>query len=314
MSYQLPPFNYSSIEQFLLSRLGVALDLYIYAPVSTSCAAYRFPPKQLRTSDVRSPPQPRAFKLTELKRPSLYRSKEQQRVMYACAIALQLSPLLKLPALEIATALAQLVRQQTDEQDFLVQVMPSGLIHLELTEPSLAAWLQRLIQAPPTTYTPTPLLPPTPTPLFPIQYAHARCCSLIQLAHSEGLLSLKQINADTSAALWLVVAPNPIPWLNLEQKLYLSHPSERALIAQLLALLDDLDCHFPSPKVVDWHKAGANLSQAFQSFYSHCRIWGEVKNQNLQLAQARLGLVLISQSVLRLLLQERLSAIAPLEL
>ena len=236
-----------------------------------------------------------------------------------------------MPALEIATALAQLVRQQTDEQDFLVQVMPSGLIHLELTEPSLAAWLQRLIQAPPLfraredlgdkeeISTITSLSPPSPkssspTPLFPIQHAHARCCSLMQLAHSEGLLTLKQIDADTSAALWLVVAPNPIPWLNLEQKLYLSHPTERALIAQLLALLDDLNCYFPSPKVVDWHKAGANLSQAFQSFYSHCRIWGEVKNQNLQLAQARLGLVLISQSVLRLLLQERLSAIAPLEL
>ena len=309
----------------MLSRLGVALDLYIYDPVLTSCAACRFPSKQLRTSDARSPPQPRAFQLTELKRPFLYRSKEQQRLIYACAIALQLSPLLKLPALEIATALAQLVRQQTDEQDFLVQVMPSGLIHLELTEPSLAAWLQRLIQAPPLFKAREDLgdleqrsrgenYELTPTPLFPIQYAHARCCSLMQLAHSEGLLTLKQIDADTSAALWLVVAPNPIPWLNLEQKLYLSHPTERALIAQLLALLDDLNCYFPSPKVVDWHKAGANLSQAFQSFYSHCRIWGEVKNQNLQLAQARLGLVLISQLVLRLLLQERLSAIAPLEL
>jgi arginyl-tRNA synthetase len=52
----------------------------------------------------------------------------------------------------------------------------------------------------------------------------------------------------------------------------------------------------------------------FLTFYSQCRIWGEVKTATPQLAQARLGLILATQPLLHLLLQDLLGVPAPLEL
>ncbi|HCF27866.1 MAG TPA: glutamate acetyltransferase [Cyanobacteria bacterium UBA11049] len=254
--------------------------------------------------------------LARLKSPPLKRIQQQQRVLYVSAIALQLSSVLKLPAMDIARALAELVCHQTDGQDFTVQVVPPGWIYLELTEFYLAAWLQHLIQAPPELEL-RELGKSNPKSkielsLFAVQYAHARCCSLLQLAHREELISLKPTSAHNSA-LWLAVAPLPIPWLNREQKLCLCHSGEWSLIYQFCAILDELYCPYPSRQPPNWHKAALSLSQAFQIFYSYCRIWGEVKSQNLPLAQARLGLVLITQSLLRLLLQSKLGIVAPSE-
>lgn len=292
MNHQLPSIENLAIKQLLVRRLQAALDLYI-----SDCSLQ-----------------------TQLKSQiSLHLAQEQQRVLYVCAIAFQLTQAIGLPAMEIARAIAQLVCCQTEELNFTVQVVPPGWIHLEITEPSLATWLQNLVISPPMLQS----LPQTQLSyqrerdtscLFAVQYAHARCCSLIQLAHREGLMVLRSADSECRSAFWLVVTPNPIPWLNLEQKLCLCHPAERAAIAQLLAVLDDLYCHCPSHKPINWHKSALNLSQAFQTFYSHCRIWGEVKSQNLPLAQARLGLVLITQSVLRLLLENHLGIEAPVEL
>ena len=293
MNHQLSSVKYLAIAQLLARQLWAALELYIFdRSVLTGLKSLRFK-----------------------------RVQEQQRVLYVSAIALQLSSVLKLPAMDIAQALAELVCHQTNGQDFTVQVAPPGWIYLELTESYLAAWLQHLTQAP-------PQLEPREVgelrrksnpkskielSLFAVQYAHARCCSLLQLAHREELISLKSTDSAHSSALWLAVTPLPIPWLNEEQKLCLCHWGEWGLIDQLWAILDELYCPYPSRQPPNWHKAALSLSQAFQTFYSYCRIWGEVKSQNLPLAQARLGLVLITQSVLRLLLQSKLGVVASSE-
>ena len=117
----------------------------------------------------------------------------------------------------------------------------------------------------------------------------------------------------TPPTLFLAVAPDPLPWLDFDQ-IRLCHPTERALIVQLLGLLDDFYCPCPIRQPIDWEKAALNLSQSFQAFYSCCRIWGEVKIQTIHLAQARLGLIMATQQILRLLLQDRLGIYAPLEL
>ncbi|WP_442947445.1 DALR anticodon-binding domain-containing protein [Nostoc sp.] len=152
-----------------------------------------------------------------------------------------------------------------------------------------------------------------PNSLFAVQYAHARCCSLVLMAHREGLIKLREPVPNTSPAFWSVIFPNPLPWLNCDGTLRLNHPGERRLIAELVQVVDNIEC----PDVrgsVKWEKVALNLSQAFENFWSNCRIWGEVKITSPEVAQARLGLLMATQSVLRYVLQENLGVFAPLEL
>nr|WP_277875917.1 DALR anticodon-binding domain-containing protein [Chroococcidiopsis sp. [FACHB-1243]] len=149
--------------------------------------------------------------------------------------------------------------------------------------------------------------------LFPIQSAHARCCSLLKMAHEEKIITIKSRNCDIISSCLQVISPQPIPWLS-EAKICLHHPSELNLLLESIEVLDALYCPDPTRKSLNWLKVALNLSQAFQTFYSQCRIWGEVKNQNFNLAQGRLGLVAIAQSVFRILLVEVLNSCAPLEL
>jgi hypothetical protein len=308
VNHSLLSVTYLAIKQLLLSRLQVALGLYVSDNLVLNKQQERHIP--------------------------VHRAKNDNRVLYVSGIALQLSGTMNIPPLEIATALSsKLVVDVANlacgaesspaaalSQDFTVQVVPPGWIHLELTEPAIAAWLQCLSQVELRRFSPPPHHPTTPPPLsdssrlFAVQYAHARCCSLVRLAHGEGLIMLKEPELDNTPRVFLAVAPNPIPWLNCDQKLRFCHPAERALIAQLVGLLDDLYYACPSRQTVDWEKAALNLSQAFQNFYSCCRIWGEVKIQTPHLAQARLGLVIVTQAVLRLLLQDMLGVWALLEL
>lgn len=300
MDSQLPSIMYPALKQLLLNRLQVALGLYIL-------------PNDL----VLNKQQDSLI--------YLYRAKDGYRVIYISSIALQLSQASKIPPLEIATALVKLLVDDNitslipQTKDFSVQVVAPGWIHLEITEPKLAAWLQNLSQAPPWFPDKSQMgkegkISPVTSNLFAVQYAHARCCSIMQLAHREGLVELKELQPDISFAVLRVVNPDPIPWLNSDQRLHLTRPFERALISQLIGLVDDLYFPCPSRKVNHWKKAALNLSQAFQNFYSCCQIWGEVKIDMIHLAQARLGLIIATQVILRLLLQECIGIPAPLEL
>ncbi|WP_233718532.1 DALR anticodon-binding domain-containing protein [Nostoc mirabile] len=149
--------------------------------------------------------------------------------------------------------------------------------------------------------------------LFTVQYAHARCCSLVLLAHREGLIKLREPVPNTSPAFWSVISPNPIPWLNCDGTLRLNHPDERRLIGELIQVVDNIECPDVSGSV-KWEKVALSLSQAFEKFWCNCRIWGEVKITSPELAQARLGLLMATQSVLRFVLEENLGVFAPLEL
>ncbi|WP_375509392.1 DALR anticodon-binding domain-containing protein [uncultured Nostoc sp.] len=149
--------------------------------------------------------------------------------------------------------------------------------------------------------------------LFTVQYAHARCCSLVLLAHREGLIKLREPVPNTSPAFWSVISPNPLPWLDCDGTLRLNHPDERRLIGELIQVVDNIECPDVSGSV-KWEKVALSLSQAFEKFWCNCRIWGEVKITSPELAQARLGLLMATQSVLKFVLEENLGVFAPLEL
>ncbi|MEH1817885.1 MAG: DALR anticodon-binding domain-containing protein [Nostoc sp.] len=215
------------------------------------------------------------------------------------------------------------------EDVFSIQAVPPGWIHFELTHSTLATWLQSLVVGSlgrlgagdwglgtggdEGTRGQGGLLKPIPNAQFAVQYAHARCCSLVLLAHREGLIKFREPVPSTSPDFWDVISPNPIPWLNCDGTLQLNHPDEHRLIDELIQVVDNIECPDVSGSV-KWEKVALNLSQAFEKFWSNCRIWGEVKITSPELAQARLGLLMATQSVLRYVLEENLGVFAPLEL
>jgi hypothetical protein len=245
-------------------------------------------------------------------------------VTYQSPIAHRLAGQLNQSAITIATQLLRQIQSKSTEfflfpdpgnnklgqPDFTLQVMPSGMILLELTDVGLAQWLHQMTQIFPVD-TDTPPHPEFPNSLFAVQYSHARCCSLLQRANREGLITLTSAQTYKIPRLGRLDQPDPLPWLTASQQLQCCHPAEQALMAQLITTVDYFYTTSPSAQ---WFKLAHDLSQAFQQFYSHCRIWGDVKQQTPQLAQARLGLVWITQWLLQLILQEQLNAMAPLEL
>ena len=256
----------------------------------------------------------------------LYKDRDNNKVLYISGIALRLSKSQNRKAMELASAIASDL-SGICEDVFSIQIVPPGLIHFELTHSTLATWLQNLAvgslggereqksreqgagEDQGTIDAPCPM----PNSLFAVQYAHARCCSLVLLAHREGLIKLRQPVPNTSPVFWDVISPKPMPWLNRDGVLRLNHPDERRLIGELIQVIDNTEC----PDIngsVKLEKAALNLSQAFEKFWCNCRIWGEVKITSLELAQARLGLLMVTQSVLKCVLEENLGVFAPLEL
>ncbi|GAX39671.1 DALR anticodon-binding domain-containing protein [Tolypothrix sp. NIES-4075] len=245
----------------------------------------------------------------------LYKSRDINRILYISGVALQLSKSQNRNAIEIACAIASHLSANCGDE-FIIEIVPPGYIHFVLTDPILAAWLQRLVEGKggggdgerggwgETKYE-------NSSHLFAVQYAHARCCSLMRLAQQEKLIQLNEPN--TSSALGRVISPSSIPWLNCDRKLRLEHSASFRLISQLVQVVDDLECPDQAGSV-NWEKAAINLSQAFEIFWCNCRIWGEVKITSPELSQARLGLVIATQSVLRFLLEEKLGVFALVEL
>ncbi len=151
------------------------------------------------------------------------RIQDNDRVIYGSAIALKLASQYKLAPVEIATQLATYLKATTDynssaiELDFFIEVSNSGWIDFYLTNSSIAAWLQHLIEIPETLFNQFKIPEAKNIQLkrsfsfFQIQYTHARCCSLLRLGEQEGLI---KISHDNQQGTFYIVEPKPIPWLN----------------------------------------------------------------------------------------------------
>ena len=270
----------------------------------------------------------------------LNRLKVAMPIRYVSAIAFRLAqrPEIGKAPLEIAHAIAEqldhlISAAQTSEnseapdqtcrqiwQNFAVQTAEPGWIYLQLSDRGVAIWLQSLISTQMPLSDSTSLSSSTAlsldpskqavinsvlnirnsTRIFPLLHTHARCCSLLRLANQTGIIHLDRLDATGSLI---------FPWLNPESaQLCCQHLAEQQLISQLVNTLDQL-----SPLKQRDRKLAEALSQDFQSFHAACRIWGEVERTDLPLAQTRLGLIWIVQTVMRSLLAE-LGIDAPIEL
>jgi arginyl-tRNA synthetase len=240
---------------------------------------------------------------------------------FTSAIALQLAGR-QHPPMEIAEHLLSLVRPSSDLK---LWVKPPGWIYGQFSTGAIALLLQQLTEQSPHLQPAQPitldqsLRDPV---LFPAQYAHARCCSLLCLAQREGLIDLEFNSQEPSFTL-----PASIPWYTEQKQLRLQHPSEHKLIEQLLefpGLLNNPKQMQPTQAIavaIPWPLDHQKLIQQTQAwgksllqFYRDCRILGTISQATPELSQARLGLVSITQRALAFLLQDLLHVIAPPEL
>ncbi len=263
----------------------------------------------------------------------LHKSRDLNRVLYISGVALQQKKSQNLHSMKFAQEIVCYLWANYD-QELKVEIVSPGLIYIELTSYLLAAFFQFLssgelwdeIKTHKNQSTSFHEYSSSKKYLslskdnlsqklinsrgsFPLQYAHARCCSLLQLAAvGEELISL-----DVGCTSWAITQPSEIPWLKEEGELRFFHPAEFCLMSKLIETLDNLDSK-TIDKTVKWENVALGLSQSFEIFWSNCQIWGEVKINNRELAQARLGLIAIARFVFQRVLEEKLGLTACSEL
>jgi arginyl-tRNA synthetase len=242
--------------------------------------------------------------------------KQPTQVAYRCAVAFPVAGLGELSPLTIAQELVQLLLA-TDEEvvtstclDFTVEVISPGWIDFNLGDRSLAVWLQTLVQYIQQDSQAKRDKKPIKSDIyrkncFFLQYIHSRCCSLLRLAEQDGLIQLREGNF--SQPNWQIRQPTSLPWLDIQDNLLFVKPSERRLLVLLLILVEEL-ANF---EFVEISKLTEPLGKRMLDFIAECRIWGEVKQTQPQLAQARLGLIALVQWYLQKLLQEQIGIDAP---
>lgn len=194
-----------------------------------------------------------------------------------------------------------------------LRTTPTALIEITVGDRGLALWLQQSIEALSllgltpafTMVSSSALTPADESIVWAGQMAHARCCSLLGLAAREGLIQL--VNDGDR---WHITQPTPVPWMADETTLWLHHPAERALLTHLIDTMDDLVAQTPlsQTRVLKWIE---RLALAVQQFDRACRLFGEVRQTQLPLVQARLGVLLIGRSLLESLLKHGLQVAAP---
>jgi hypothetical protein len=264
----------------------------------------------------------------------LNRVQREDQIWYVSAIAFRLTDHVQGSATDIAVQLIKTLIESTVSSDadglplpldrvwsqVLIQLTAPGWIHFKFSDQGLAEWLQIVsecllssscIKSQDKIGKSTPYVSSTRnfTNSFEVLYTHARCCTLLRLGEQADILRLH--SDPDQLAVWRIIHPNPIPWCS-DQTLRCHQPAERRLIMQIVSVLDEL-CLSPVPSTDRIWLLAQRLSQDFQAFYAHCSIFAVAKIDRA-LAQARLGLVLLTQTLLRWLLQDWLHLKAPIEL
>jgi hypothetical protein len=270
----------------------------------------------------------------------LNRVQRDDQLWYVSAIALKLATVTQDSATAIATQLVDDLIQDTALTKVnpsplsldsvwgqaTMQLTPPGWMHFKFSDKGLALWLQLLsewlltsgnltssdrVEMQNRVGQPTPQgsSPRNCISSFEVLYTHARCCDLLRLGEQAGILRLYADPAQVAS--WQIVDPSPIPWW-ADDLWRCAQLPERRLIMQMVDVLDELSMG-PAPSIDRIWGLAQRLSQAFQRFYAQCSIFALAQTDR-PLAQARLGLVLLTQALLRWLLQDWLHLKPPIEL
>lgn len=280
--------------------------------------------------------QPAAFSSQAV---SFDRAKDLTQVIYSSPIALRLSRSWNLPAIDLAKQIAAWLDTKAfaeteppvlkkSWEHLVTRVTPPGWIVVKPSDRGIALWLQTLadqhsqMEAEQSANDSNAhsksdhALCQNANSLFEIQYAHARCCTLLNMGIQSGLISSSHFRTSSLAASG--ETRSTFPWLADNDTLRLQNRAEKYLIGQLFVTLDQLSTHQQCASSGSDRRAiglrlAESLSERIEDFYAVCRIFGDVQVEQLELAQARLGLILASKTLLSFILQW-LEVAAPTEL
>lgn len=308
----------------------------------------------------------------------LKKVKNIRQVCYTCAIALRLAKMSGLCPIQIAKNITEIWNDVSRINEKPAQTLPNlqsqltpaglaellrlyitvdvleqGYLRLTVRDAAIAPWLQWLIDVPATpammpadltgaptqTSTATNVFSSTSDPPFAGFHAYARCCSLLRLAHQEGILQLCRLpggalNAESGPARdtthvcirqpydhqsgpladpWRIDRPCPLPWLTPEATLWLQGEAEQTLLHQLVQTIDAIASPPDLKSTSVATKSIQELSDAFATFYARGPIWGNARQQ-IERTQARLGLISVTGRVLQTLFCQGWGLIPPPEL
>ncbi|NEO85048.1 MAG: hypothetical protein F6J87_12470 [Spirulina sp. SIO3F2] len=206
----------------------------------------------------------------------LYRVKQTYPIVYR-------SPLLQqLRVDNIVTFAEQFLNQLPPHPHWQIQLTAQGRLEFQWREEAIAPYLQALRTINWKTdaeHQALPLLQLT-TEQLQLQYCQGRCSSLLRLAQRDGWTVTEQPD-------WLSLAAEGdrtffSVWLDCGDRLAMaSHPLQLQNLKLLLS-----------------------LAQAWHIWYAQSQIWGIAKEQPPHLAQARLGIIYLTQQLLSWSLQE----------
>lgn len=280
------------VHQKLLVSKYTAINQLIYGYLTTAVSIYALSEKN---------------RCLEKKDIPLSKGKSDIKISYISGVAFLFSKSHNSQTFSIADSIASCLSADLTTY-FTVEVLASGLIQIQVTDSLLAVWLQSFIDLngsiEPSEVKFKVLEDGLSDCVFSIQYVHARCCSLLKLAQQEKLVDF-DINFNKYSS-------EPIPWLKSDGQLRLNHQAERCLIGSLVRIVDELQPVITRP--VKWEGAALSLVQAFEGFWSSCRIHDGLKTTAPELIMCRIGLLMTTQSVLRFLLEDKLGISAWLEL
>ncbi|MGY6528585.1 MAG: hypothetical protein ACXITR_01520 [Cyanobacterium sp.] len=117
-------------------------------------------------------------------------------------------------------------------------------------------------------------------------YIHSRFCSILRSAHEQRIITLDCLNFATN--LWNILDFEEIKFSSLEFLI----TKDLGLIKSIIYCLE-LTKNNKSGKI-NYLKIVEKMFQALTAWEKNCRIWGAVKEENIDLAKARLGLSAIA--------------------
>jgi arginyl-tRNA synthetase len=246
--------------------------------------------------------------------------KKEDEIIYKSPLCLQLTKIIKFPPLIIAQKIVNL----WNDHEITIKISGQGWLEFTVSNLYLSQWLQQLTTNSLNCYNHKfviyrdPFVIPSDSEespknlnlqtnnnrYFKLIYAQARCCSLLRSADRDQLIELANLDFQDFNSYWK--APQPL----IFSEEFFDNIWHKKLVRELAIINDIIIDNFHQK----WENIALSLAEKILDFERYCRIWGEVKQFNLNLSQTRLALLGLSQSYLQAIMKAKLGVLPPLEL